>query len=80
MSKQDLVTYIAIIKSRKGGDLFVIEMEDGRELSARLSGKLKKFRIRINTGDKVTVGFSPYDTNTGIIIERMQKPPTPPMS
>jgi len=52
---------------------FRIRLEDGKEIIARLAGKLRIFRIRILPGDQVTVEISPYDETRGRIIWRGKK-------
>jgi len=49
---------------------FKVEMKDGSEVLAHLAGKLRKFRIKILPGDKVTVEVSPYDKTRGRIVYR----------
>ena len=49
---------------------FRVKLEDGREIIAYLSGKLVIHRIRILSGDKVTVEMSPYDEKRGRIVFR----------
>ena len=49
---------------------FRIQLEDGEEILAYISGKLRIHRIRILPGDKVTVEMSPYDKTRGRIIYR----------
>ena len=49
---------------------FRVKLEDGREVLAYLSGKLRMFKIRILPGDKVTVELSPYDQTRGRITYR----------
>ncbi len=51
---------------------FRVELEDGKEILAYLSGKLKRFRIKILAGDKVLVEMSPYDENRGRIVYRLK--------
>ena len=50
--------------------MFRIELENGHNIMAYLSGKMKKHFIRIVPGDKVTVALSPYDLQKGRIIYR----------
>ena len=52
---------------------FRIRLENGKEIIARLAGKLRIFRIRILPGDQVTVEISPYDETRGRIIWRGKK-------
>ncbi|MDA1337219.1 MAG: translation initiation factor IF-1 [bacterium] len=49
---------------------FRVRLEDGSEILAYLAGRLRKFRIRILAGDKVTVEMSPYDKTRGRIVYR----------
>ncbi|MDO8474409.1 MAG: translation initiation factor IF-1 [bacterium] len=49
---------------------FRVKLEDGKEVLAYLSGKLRMFKIRILPGDKVTVELSPYDLTKGRITYR----------
>ncbi|MCY4465647.1 MAG: translation initiation factor IF-1 [Chloroflexi bacterium] len=49
---------------------FTVELENGHRLLAYLSGKMRKFYIRILLGDRVKVEMSPYDMNRGRITYR----------
>jgi translation initiation factor IF-1 len=49
---------------------FRVELENGHKLLAKGSGKLKKFRIKIIQGDKVSVEISKYDLTRGRIFKR----------
>lgn len=49
---------------------FRVRLEDGSEILAYLAGRLRKFRIRILVGDKVTIEMSPYDKTRGRIVYR----------
>jgi translation initiation factor IF-1 len=51
---------------------FKVELEDGKEILAYLSGKLKRFRIKVLAGDKVLVEMSPYDEKRGRIVYRLK--------
>lgn len=50
---------------------FRVRLESGREVLAHLAGKLRLHRIRVLSGDRVIVEFSPYDTEKGRIIRRL---------
>ncbi|MCA2989534.1 translation initiation factor IF-1 [Gemmatimonas sp.] len=50
--------------------MFRVNLENGHEILATVAGKMRKFRIRILAGDKVTVEVSPYDLNRGRITFR----------
>jgi len=49
---------------------FKVVLENGHEILAHLSGKMRMFKIRILPGDKVTVEMSPYDMTKGRITYR----------
>lgn len=53
-----------------GGGRFKIELEEGKEIIAYLSGKIRLHKIKILPGDKVTVETNPYDEGKGRIIYR----------
>jgi translation initiation factor IF-1 len=50
--------------------MFRVKLENDHELLAHLAGKMRRFRIRVNPGDKVRVEVSPYDLNRGRIVFR----------
>jgi translation initiation factor IF-1 len=50
--------------------MFRVELENGHRVLAHVSGKMRKFFIRILPGDKVTVELSPYDLTRGRITYR----------
>ena len=52
---------------------FKVKLEDGKEILAYLSGKLRIHRIKILPGDQVTVEMTPYDENKGRIVWRGRK-------
>lgn len=52
--------------------LFNVELESGHVILAHISGKMRKFYIRILPGDKVTVELSPYDLTRGRITYRFK--------
>lgn len=70
MAKDDLVSIDGKVADISGGGSYQILLENGQKISARLCGKMKKFKIRVIVGDKVTVGVSPYDPSHGLITHR----------
>ncbi len=52
--------------------MFRVEMEGGRSVLAHVSGKMRKFFIRILPGDRVRVELSPYDLSRGRITYRLK--------
>jgi translation initiation factor IF-1 len=53
-----------------GNDLFRVSLENGHEVLAHLSGKMRKNFIRILLSDKITVELTPYDLTRGRITYR----------
>ena len=68
--KQDVVVMQGEVFETLPSLKFRVRLEDGSEVLAYLAGKLRKFRIRILAGDKVTVEMSPYDKTRGRIVYR----------
>jgi len=60
------------------GTQFRVELDNGHEILAYLSGKMRKYYIRILLGDRVKVEISPYDLTRGRIVYRYKKVFTPP--
>lgn len=52
---------------------FRVRLDNGHEILAYLSGKMRKFYIRILLGDRVKVEVSPYDLTRGRIVFRQKK-------
>lgn len=55
------------------GTQFRVELENGHEILAYLSGKMRRYYIRILLGDRVKVEISPYDLTRGRIVYRYKK-------
>ena len=70
LAKEEAITLEAIVKEALPNATFRVELENGHEVLARVSGKMRKFFIRILPGDKVLVELSPYDLTKGRIIFR----------
>ena len=49
-----------------------VKLDNDHEVLAHLAGKMRRFRIRVNPGDRVRVEVSPYDLNRGRIVYRMK--------
>jgi translation initiation factor IF-1 len=52
---------------------FTVELENGHKVLAYLSGKMRKYYIRVLLGDRVSVELSPYDLTRGRIVYRYKK-------
>lgn len=59
-----------IVKKALPDTLFRVELEDGREILAYLSGRMRRYRIRVLPGDQVNVEMTKYDEKKGRIIYR----------
>ena len=55
------------------GTKFRVELENGHEILAYPSGKMRRYYIRILLGDRVTVELSPYDLEQGRIVYRFKR-------
>jgi translation initiation factor IF-1 len=53
---------------------FRVKLENGHEVLAYLSGKMRKYYIRVLLGDKVRVALTPYDLARGRIVYRYRNP------
>jgi translation initiation factor IF-1 len=59
------------------GTQFKVKLENGHEVLAYLSGRMRRYYIRILLGDHVRVEMSPYDLTRGRIVYRAKKPMGP---
>ena len=67
MAKEELVEFDGVVAEVLPNTLFRVTLENGRSVTAYASGKMRKHRIRILAGDRVTVEISPYDLTKGRI-------------
>jgi translation initiation factor IF-1 len=58
-----------VLESFRSG-MYRIGLDNGHETLAYTSGKMRRYRIRINPGDRVKVELSPYDLDRGRIVYR----------
>ncbi|HEY5533763.1 MAG TPA: translation initiation factor IF-1 [Ignavibacteria bacterium] len=70
MAKQDSIKVDGIITEILPNTTFKVKLENGHEVLAHISGKMRMNFIRILQGDKVTVELSPYDLTKGRITYR----------
>ncbi len=70
MSKADLFEVEAVVLEALPNAMFKVKLENGHELIAHISGKMRMNFIRILPGDKVTVEMTPYDLTKGRITYR----------
>lgn len=73
MPKQDNIEVTGVITEALGNSMFRVELEvSGTIILAQLSGKMRKFSIRVLPGDRVKVEMSPYDLTRGRISARLK--------
>ena len=70
LSKDDLIDVQGTVVAVHSGGLYRVQCDAGHEVLAQLSGRMRRFRIKVVPGDRVTVGVSPYDPVRGIITFR----------
>ena len=72
MAKQASIEQDGIILEALSNAMFRVELENGHQILATVSGKIRKNSIRILVGDRVTVEMSPYDLTRGRITYRFK--------
>ena len=70
MAKEEAIEMEGIVTEALPNTTFRVELENGHNIIAHISGKMRKHYIRILTGDTVTVEMTPYDLTKGRIIFR----------
>jgi translation initiation factor IF-1 len=70
MAKQGVIEMDGTVNEALANAMFRVELENGHELLAHLSGKLRQNFIRILPGDRVKIEMSPYDLSKGRISYR----------
>jgi translation initiation factor IF-1 len=70
MAKQDSIEQDGIIREALSNAMFRVELENGHEIIAHISGKMRMHYIKILPGDKVKLEMSPYDLSKGRITYR----------
>jgi len=70
MPKEELIEFGGEVVEKLPNAMFRVKLENEHEVIARLAGKMRKFRIRVMPGDKVSVEMTPYDLTKGRITFR----------
>ena len=70
MPRSDAIEIVGVVTKVLPATMYRVKLENGHELLAHISGKMRKHFIRITTGDRVTVQISPYDLTKGRITYR----------
>lgn len=67
MAKEDLIEFDGVVAEVLPDSRFKVTLDSGHDVMAYASGRMKKNRIRILAGDRVTVEMTPYDLTKGRI-------------
>ncbi len=70
MSKEDCIEVSGTVVEKFPAGLFSVKLDQERVVLAHLAGKLRRNRIRVLAGDRVTLEMSPYDLTKGRITYR----------
>ena len=70
VARDDLIQIEGTVKEVMTGGLFRVESEKGQQFTAKISGRMRRYHIKVIPGDKVTVAVSPYDPTHGLIVYR----------
>jgi translation initiation factor IF-1 len=68
--RDDHLNLEGVVTNVFAGGQFEVETETGAKVRAQLCGRMRKYRIRVILGDRVTVALSPYDLTHGMIVFR----------
>ena len=72
MAKEEQIELQGVVLETLPNTMFRVKLDNGHVITAHISGKMRKFYIRILTGDRVKVEMSPYDLSKGRITFRMK--------
>jgi translation initiation factor IF-1 len=70
MSSDDAIEFEGKVVEVLSGGTFKVNVGEGHDVIAKLAGKMRRYRIRVVLGDRVTVAVSPYDPTRGRITYR----------
>lgn len=74
MAKDDCIQVDGVVVKVLPATMYTVRLENGHEVLAHVSGKMRKNFIKITQGDKVTLEMSPYDLTKGRIVFRYKSP------
>lgn len=80
MSKEEKIEVEGTIVEALPNTMFKVKLDNDHEVLGYLSGKMRRYYIRILLGDRVKVELSPYDLNRGRIVYRYRKEARRPAS
>jgi translation initiation factor IF-1 len=67
MAKDDIIEFAGTVTELLPNAMFRVKLDNGHEIIAHTAGRMRKNRIRVLAGDKVTVEMTPYDLTKGRI-------------
>jgi translation initiation factor IF-1 len=70
-NKKGFIEMKGVVDEQLPNTTFKVTLENGHEIHAHLSGKMRRYRIRVLVGDEVIVEMSPYDLEKGRIKKRL---------
>ena len=70
MSKEDAIEFQGVVSELLPNAMFKVKLDNDHEVIAHTSGKMRKNRIRVLAGDRLTVEMTPYDLTKGRITFR----------
>ncbi len=70
MAKEDVIEVEGVVEEPLPNAMFKVKLDNGHEVLAHISGKMRMHFIRILPGDRVKLEISPYDLNRGRIVYR----------
>jgi translation initiation factor IF-1 len=70
LARDDLINIEGTVEEIRAGGNFAVKTDMGPVIIAKLSGRMRRYHIRVVAGDRVTVGVSPYDPTKGLIVYR----------
>ena len=72
MAKEDLIEFTGVVAQLLPNAMFRVKLDNDHVILAHTSGKMRKNRIRVLAGDRVTVEMTPYDLTKGRITFRFK--------
>jgi len=70
MAKEELINFEGVVLELLPNANFRVKLENDHLIIAHTSGRMRKNRIRILVGDKVTIEMTPYDLTKGRVVHR----------
>ena len=72
MAKEELIEFTGVVAELLPNAMFRVKLDNDHTILAHTSGKMRKNRIRVLAGDRVTVEMTPYDLTKGRITFRFK--------